>query len=330
VELGLAVGVDDSSLDDIILAAKTAEASGYSSIWCSNSRFMWDPFQLACLVAAETKAVKVGIFVADPFSVHPYITARSAATLQRITRGRAVLGIGAGGTGFTALGVTRRRPVSAVVAAVSEIRELLAGGKVRRDSLEYFQLSACVTGAVPIVIAARGQNMLRAGGAIADGVMVSHHVNEASLAQALAFVRENNERAVPRPRIYLRVDVCLCESTAIAVDLLRPSVALSLGNSWSDRDLADRLGLTPEDRSLLGELYRHSLTFGNEAEALSSRIRPVLVESLCWLGSLTDIARRFDAVAGQEITEVVIVPHLASGHSLSGDVEIFSSLRQST
>jgi hypothetical protein len=112
--------------------------------------------------------------------------------------------------------------------------------------------------------------------------------------------------------------------------LLRPSVALSLGNSWSDTDLADRLDLTPEDRSLLQELYRHSLAFGNEAESLSSRIRPALVERLCWLGSPTDVARRLAAVSGPEIAEVVVVPHLASGHTLSGDVEAYASLRQAT
>ncbi len=60
---------------------------------------------VATIVAEHTTRVKIGTFVADPYTIHPALTAMFATTLHEISGGRAIIGIGAGGTGFPVMGL---------------------------------------------------------------------------------------------------------------------------------------------------------------------------------------------------------------------------------
>jgi 5,10-methylenetetrahydromethanopterin reductase len=325
--IALAVGLDSSALVNIGATARLAEECGYSSIWCSNSRTTWDPFVLAAYLASMTIGIRLGIFVADPYSVHPFLTARSTATLQQIAKGRALLGLGAGGTGFTSLGLERDHPVESVVSAVTQIRALLNGDPILRGDCPTFRLDSIVAKSVPIIVAGRGRRMLAAAGIHADGIMISHHVDQDSLAEALQYVRRGRRLSQLEPaRIYLRVDVCICDSLDTAIDLLRPSVALSLGNSWTDADFMRRMRIYNVDRSTLRELYRHSLEIGSHPN-LGEVVDDSEVRRLCWLGNSAQIGRQMEAVGEMGVDEIVAVFHVAPGRTLLEDIAAFASIR---
>src|ERR1700748_3498871 len=90
--------------------AKVAEATGYSAVWLADERFYREVYTCLGQIAAHTTKVLVGPSVTDPYSRHPALTAMAIATLDEISGGRAILGIGAGISGFAELQIDRRKP----------------------------------------------------------------------------------------------------------------------------------------------------------------------------------------------------------------------------
>ena len=102
-------------LGDVLVAqlverARLAEASGFDAVWLADERFYRDVYTSLAPVALATSRVQLGPCVTDPFARHPALTAMAIATLDEVSRGRAVLGIGAGVSGFAELGIQPHKP----------------------------------------------------------------------------------------------------------------------------------------------------------------------------------------------------------------------------
>ena len=130
IELGLAIHWTDQSFDDMVALAEAGERLGYGQLWVANEKFFHDMYVTAGVVAERTAGPAIGTFVADPYTHHPALTAMAAATLDEVSGGRAMIGIGAGGTGFPEMGLARLMPAQAIKEAVILIRRLLGGGRV--------------------------------------------------------------------------------------------------------------------------------------------------------------------------------------------------------
>src|SRR5712691_7789962 len=121
----------DSDLAVVVDAARHAEKAGFDSVWAGDSllaRPRGEPLTLLAGVAGATTRVSLGTAVLLPLLRHPLSLAHSLATLDRIAKGRVVVGIGPGaelpGTHaeLKALGVPSDRRVSAMVNAVERAR----------------------------------------------------------------------------------------------------------------------------------------------------------------------------------------------------------------
>ena len=84
--------------------AKLAEANGYDTLWVADERFYREVYATLAILAQHTTRVKLGTCVTDPFARHPALTAMAIATLDEISNQRAILGFGAGISGFPELG----------------------------------------------------------------------------------------------------------------------------------------------------------------------------------------------------------------------------------
>ena len=93
---------------------KLAEANGYDTAWLADERFYREVYSCLTYFAQHTSRIKVGPCVTDPYTRHPALTAMAIATLDELSGGRAILGIGAGISGFTELGVERKKPARAI------------------------------------------------------------------------------------------------------------------------------------------------------------------------------------------------------------------------
>lgn len=83
----------------LLALAERAEALGLDSIWVGDSitaRPRHEPLSLLAAVAARTRRVNVGTAVLLPALRNPVVLAHQLATLDRISEGRLILGVGAG------------------------------------------------------------------------------------------------------------------------------------------------------------------------------------------------------------------------------------------
>ena len=121
--------------------ARTAEGIGLDSIWVGDhllyrgdglpSRGPWEAWTTLAAIASATERVEIGPLVAATSFHNPGLLAKQAATVDEISGGRLVLGLGAGWNEaeYTAFGLPFDHRVSRFEEAFTVIRTLLADGR---------------------------------------------------------------------------------------------------------------------------------------------------------------------------------------------------------
>jgi probable F420-dependent oxidoreductase len=127
---------------EYVAMARAAEASGFDSIWVGDhllyreegrpERGPWEAWTLLSALAASTERVDLGPLVACTAFHSPGLIAKMAGTLDEISGGRFVLGLGAGWNEpeFRAFGLPFDRRVSRFEESFTIVRGLLAGEQV--------------------------------------------------------------------------------------------------------------------------------------------------------------------------------------------------------
>jgi alkanesulfonate monooxygenase SsuD/methylene tetrahydromethanopterin reductase-like flavin-dependent oxidoreductase (luciferase family) len=129
--------------------ARTAEAIGLDSVWLGDhllyrwedapSRGPWEAWTSLAAIAAVTERVQIGPLVACTSFHNPAVLAKKAATLDEISGGRLILGLGAGWneTEYRAFGLAYDHRVSRFEEAFTIIRTLLRDGRCDFDGTYY-------------------------------------------------------------------------------------------------------------------------------------------------------------------------------------------------
>ena len=168
---------NDLGFAELLRLAVAAERAGFDQLWVSNDLFLRSAPVLAGALAAGTARIGLGIAVMNPYSVHVSELAMMAATLQEVSGGRFLLGLGAGSEQFLGwAGLTRAQPLATTRTALACLRALLGHQDVDRALLpEWFgaqsMLKFPLARPVPVYIGAIGPKMLEMAGRHADGVL---------------------------------------------------------------------------------------------------------------------------------------------------------------
>src|SRR5215211_4084501 len=127
---------------ELISMARAAEAAGFDSLWMGDhllydlpggvTRGPWEVWTSLAALAAVTERVELGPLVASTSFHAPAMLAKQAATVDAISGGRLIFGLGAGWNEreFRAFGFPYDRRVSRFEEAFTIIRRLLAGERV--------------------------------------------------------------------------------------------------------------------------------------------------------------------------------------------------------
>lgn len=137
----------------------------------------FDPFVSVGAIGARTKRVRLGISVTDTVRLHPAWIARAALTLQHTTKGRFILGIGAGEReNLEPYGLSAERLAARCEEAIKVIRLLWGSRDPVNFDGEFFHLQGAslalrpyLQRPPPIWIAAMGPRMLGITGRYGDG-----------------------------------------------------------------------------------------------------------------------------------------------------------------
>lgn len=151
--------------------AGAAEAAGFGALRIGDMQSTTRELYTALtVIATATSRVDIGPGVTNPVTRHPAVVASALASLQELSGGRAVLGIGTGDSALELAGV-RRTGLADLEAYIRGIRSLHENGQAQyRDGP--MSLSWWSGGRIPILVSAHGPRTLELAGRIADGVVV--------------------------------------------------------------------------------------------------------------------------------------------------------------
>src|SRR5436305_2542441 len=163
---------------EYVAMAQTAEQSGFHSVWLGDhllyrgdgreERGPWDAWSMLAGLAAVTSRVRLSPLVACTAFSAPGLLARAAASVQEISNGRLVLGLGAGWNRaeFDAFGLPFDNRASRFLESFDVIRRLLAGERVTSHGDFVTTDDAVVlplpVQPVPLMVGSVGDRVLRA------------------------------------------------------------------------------------------------------------------------------------------------------------------------
>src|SRR3954447_1714233 len=252
MKLGVHIGYWGLGLDsqDQLEIVKAAEAAGYDSVWTAEA-YGSDAATVLAWLAGQTTRIKLGAGVFQIPGRTPAMTAMTAVTIDHLSNGRMLIGVGASGPQVSEgwhgmrfahqLGRTREY-VAIVRQALSRERLVFEG--------EHFQLPlpdgpgkalkltiAPVQESIPIYLAAIGPKNTALAGEIADG-----WIPTLLSPEFLPELRKNLEegaaaggRSLDGFDIAPTVNVFITDDQAAARDLTRPFVALYVGGMGSKK-----------------------------------------------------------------------------------------------
>src|SRR5262245_28652100 len=111
---------------------RVAEDNGFDSLWVTERYFHEETFSLLGFLAAATQRIKLGVGVVNPYTRNPALLAMASATLDRISSGRFLLGLGRSEKPVIQekIGLSYGNSRATLEEAVTHIRSLLLGERV--------------------------------------------------------------------------------------------------------------------------------------------------------------------------------------------------------
>jgi probable F420-dependent oxidoreductase len=150
-----------------------AEQHGFDYAWTYDSHVLWqESFPLLAVAARETSKIKLGHFVTNPATREPTLLASSYATLNDLSNGRMVMGIGRGDSAVRYIGKQPMK-VAEFEAACKMVREFMNGREVTWNDKD-LQLAWVRPELpdIPMWVAGYGPKALAVAGRVSDGVIV--------------------------------------------------------------------------------------------------------------------------------------------------------------
>lgn len=209
---------DAHSLQEGIELVQYAESKGFEAVWQAESRLVRDAIVPMAAFAATTKKIKIGSGVTNNWTRNIGLLAATFLTLDDLAQDRIICGIGAWWDPLARkVGITRRKPLSAMRETIEVLRPLLALENVTYHGefhhVDDIQLDV-VHGRkeprnVPIMIGATGMKMMEMTGEMADGAVLNYLVSPKYNLQALDALERGAKKAgrsiddIDRPQLMI-------------------------------------------------------------------------------------------------------------------------------
>lgn len=317
-------------VEKVVELARKAEEAGFEYCWVTDHYNNRNVYSFLTAIAQNTEKMMIGPGVTNPYLIHPAVTASAIASIDEISKGRAILGISAGDkTILDSLGVKLEKPLATMSESIQIIRRLLAGEKVNFDG-KIFRLSGVKLNfkskhEIPIYMGAQGPKMLRLAGKISDGALVNAS-HPSDLNYAVSQIRSGADEA---GRDFKEIDITaytsfsVAESDEKAKEAAKPVVVFIV--SATPSVVLERHGISTEDASKV----REALKSGKFGEAMAC-ITEAMLNSFCIYGTPADCVKRIEEISKSGVTQLVIGSPIGPDSSTSIGIirnEIMPSFR---
>jgi F420-dependent oxidoreductase-like protein len=308
VKLGVHIGYWGLGLssDDQREIVQEAERLGYDSVWAAEA-YGSDAATVLGWLAALTSTIRLGSAIFQMPARSPAMTAMTAATIDQLSGGRMLLGLGSSGPQVAegwhgqrfARQIQRTREYVAVVRKALSRERLEFEGETITLPLpdgpgRALKLTISpVQERIPIYLAAIGPNNTRLAGEIADGwiptLFSPEHVAE--FRPLLEEGAARSGRSLEGFDVAPQVNVCVSDDLQAARDLMRPFIALYVGGMGSRRQnfynaLVTRYGFEQEAREV------QDLYLDGKREAAMARLSDELIDTVSLCGPRDHVRER--------------------------------------
>lgn len=294
----------DHSIERTVALTRQAEEAGFSHGWLFDSHVLWrEAYVLLTLMANATTRLRLGTCVTNPATREPSVTASALATLNDVSGGRAVLGIG---RGDSARRVEGKPPttLARLEEATLLIRDLVEGRPHAADGKD-LQLSWSRRDRLPVWIAGYGPKALDLTGRIADGVILQ--LADPDLIRW--FVSQLNEAVVASGRDPAAVGVmaaapahvgerAACRGRVRWFPALVSNHVVDLVSKYPRDQLPASLTGYIQDR--VGYDYLHHAEVGSSNAAF---VEDEVVDRFCVIGSVDEHIAKLRELAAAGVTQ---------------------------
>jgi F420-dependent oxidoreductase-like protein len=312
-------------------AVLEADRLGFDSIWTAEA-YGSDVLTPLAWWGARTEQVKLGTAIMQLSARQPAAAAMAAMTMDHLSGGRFILGLGVSGPQVVEgwYGRPFAKPLQRTREYIQIVRDIVARGeRVTSDGPHYPMPYPDGTGLgkplrstihpvreeIPIFLGAEGPKNVALAAEICDGwlaLFYSPH-NEDFYRQALAegFAREGARHTQDDFEVYATVPIILHDDVEQAADYLRPMYALYFGgmgarNANFHHDVAVRLGFEAEAKRVQ-DLYLD----GKKDEAAAA-IPTTLVEQLALIGPEDKLRHDLEAWRDSLVTTLLVAGDAAT------------------
>ena len=220
------------TLEESVLRAKMAERLGFRSVWTTQLPDARDAAVVLAAYANATERVTLGTGVLPMYTRHPTAMAQMAASLDELSGGRFILGLGISHkvTVEAMWGLGLERPVDAMREYLHIVRTSLRDGGCSFEG-EFFTARWSYSGPrrpdMQVMISALSPRMLELAGELADGVvlwMCSPAYIRDHVVPAVAAARAKAGKPMEGFEVVAAIPVCLTTDRAAGLDVFRQTV----------------------------------------------------------------------------------------------------------
>jgi 5,10-methylenetetrahydromethanopterin reductase len=312
VTLSVGVAIDGHEPLPAVLPRVTALDRGdaIDALWVADERFRRDVWVQMGALGAATDRLRLATCVTDPFIRHPALTGAAIATVDDVAPGRAILGLGAGASGFAAMGIKRDRPAVALREMIGFLRQFWAADEAFTYDGATVQLRDARLGfrpgdgrSIPIHLAGRGPLILELAGELADGVLVATFLDgpllQASLDRVAAGEARRPADLPPLRRIswcYVAID----DDREAARNAVRRGIAVAI---WGSRPIIEELGV-PLPGALRRLMDERAYSIEPETIGLAAALIPDdLIDQCSIAGPPAEVAHRLHGLQAKGFAE---------------------------
>lgn len=223
---------------EVLRAARLADELGYHSIWIPEA-WSYEQFQLLTEVALATRQLRVATGIANVFSRSAGLLAMSAATLDEISEGRAILGLGTSGKNVVENfhGIPYEKPLTRLRETILIAQALWRGERLAPEmstlfDARHFKLEMKpLRPKIPVYVASLQEKAIREVGRVADGWLPTFWPYR-HLRDGIALLAEGAREAGRDPNeidVAPFVAVVPLPDAALARSMIKPLVSFYIG-----------------------------------------------------------------------------------------------------
>lgn len=314
LKIGIEIPYTDMQNRDALVAiAREAEDLGYEAIWCSEV-YTYDAFTTLTHIAANTERIKLGTNIAQIYARTPALLATTAASLDQLSGGRFILGVGASGPQVIEgwHGLPYHKPLQRTREIIDICRTIWSGERLTYDG-EVYKLDKGLRllnqghrSDIPIYVASLGPKNVAMTAEVADGWLPFPFSTEKapevfgeSLAAGAA------ARGRPNPLTIAPFAPVFAGDERVGMDVVRGLIGFYIGGMGSREQnfynkLVQRYGFVEEAKTV------QDLFLSKRKEEAIAATPDALVDQVSVIGDEARMKDRLQAFEAAGATELVV------------------------